>query len=102
MHVLAGMPSFSLTDVAKLRLDSISLFLVLLLLGAWGVKALWNALARDFPRLPRMTYGRALGVMTLWGLLFVIVLTMISGARELLTPGAWVKQGLTYKLKGRP
>src|SRR5262249_35186152 len=34
-----------------------------------------------------------------WGLLFVLVLTMISGARELMTPGAWEKQGLTYRLK---
>lgn len=96
------MPSFSLTDVARLRLDSISFFLGVLLLCAWGVKAIWNALAKDFPRLPRMTYGRAIGVMTLWGLLFVIVLTMISGARELMTPGAWEKQGATYRLKGQP
>jgi hypothetical protein len=32
-------------------------------------------------------------------LLFVLVLTMISGARELMTPGAWEKNGLTYRLK---
>ncbi|MEX2173364.1 MAG: hypothetical protein WD872_03320 [Pirellulaceae bacterium] len=38
-------------------------------------------------------------MVALWGLLFVIVLTMISGARELMTPGAWEKQGLTYKLR---
>jgi hypothetical protein len=31
-------------------------------------------------------------------LLFVLVLTMISGARELMTPGAWRKQGFTYTL----
>jgi len=36
--------------------------------------------------------------LTLYGLAFVIVLTMISGARELMTPGAWRKQGWTYKL----
>jgi hypothetical protein len=53
---------------------------------------------RDFPKLPRLTFFKALGVVLLWGLLFVIVLTMISGARELMTPGAWVKQGFTYKL----
>jgi hypothetical protein len=29
---------------------------------------------------------------------FGLVLTMISGARELLTPGAWDKVGATYKL----
>lgn len=27
------------------------------------------------------------------------VLTMISGARELMTPGAWEKRGATYRLK---
>jgi hypothetical protein len=27
---------------------------------------------------------------------------MISGARELMTPGAWEKQGLTYRLSGTP
>jgi hypothetical protein len=37
-------------------------------------------------------------LVALWGLLFVLVLTMISGARELMTPGAWRKQGLTYTL----
>src|SRR5262249_44341344 len=36
------------------------------------------------------------GLVALWGLLFVLVLTMISGARELMTPGAWTKHGLTY------
>ncbi|MGC4031756.1 MAG: hypothetical protein QM754_08495 [Tepidisphaeraceae bacterium] len=102
MHLLAGMPSFTLTDVAKMRLDSISLFLAILFLHAWGIKGLWNAIAADFPSLPKMTYWRAVGVMTLWGLLFVLVLTMISGARELLTPGAWEKQGMTHKLKEKP
>jgi hypothetical protein len=33
------------------------------------------------------------------GLLFYVVLTMISGARELLTPGAWEKQGTGYRLR---
>src|SRR5262249_6527655 len=31
-------------------------------------------------------------------LLSIIVLTMIAGARELMTPGAWRKDGFTYKL----
>ena len=34
-----------------------------------------------------------------WGSLFVLVLTMISGARELMTPGAWKKDGITYVLE---
>ena len=33
-------------------------------------------------------------------MLLGVVLTMIAGARELLTPGAWEKQGLQYKLAG--
>ena len=96
---LAGMPTFTLTDVARARLDTISFFLGLLLILALLVKQLWNYLGKDFQKLPRMTYPKALAAVTLWGLLFLIVLSMISGTRELLTPGAWEKQGVTYKLK---
>ena len=81
-----------------LRVQAISFFLAVLLLSGWLVKGLWNFARRDFPRLPVLSYGRALGLVGLWGLSFVIVLTMISGARELMTPGAWRKQGWTYKL----
>lgn len=95
---LAGMPSLELTDIAKLRLDSISFFLVILLLSAAGVELLWNRLARDISTLSRLSYGGALAGTVLWGLLFLFVLTMISGARELITPGAWKKVGLTYAL----
>ena len=48
--------------------------------------------------MPKLGYASALGLITLWGLIFVVVLTMISGARELLTPGAWKPQGWTYAL----
>jgi hypothetical protein len=98
----AGMPSITLTDVARMRVQTISFFLVLLLLSSLCVQLLWNRLRRDFTSLPRLTYGKALGVVVLWGLLFVLVLTMISGARELMTPGAWEKQGLTYRLTDKP
>jgi hypothetical protein len=94
----AGMPSVTLTDVARMRVQTISFFLVGLLGSAALIQLLWNYLRRDFTKLPRLNYGRALAVVVLWGLLFVVVLTMISGARELMTPGAWEKQGLTYKL----
>lgn len=93
------MPSWGLSDVAKARIDSISFFLVLVLLLALLVKLLWNYLGKDFPKLPRMTYPKALAAVVLWGFVFLLVLTMISGARELMTPGAWEKQGATYKLK---
>ncbi len=94
----AGMPSITLTDIARMRVRSISFFLVGLLLSAWFVQLLWNYLRRDFSSLPRLSYAKAFGVVVLWGLLFTLVLTMISGARELMTPGAWEKQGLTYRL----
>jgi hypothetical protein len=61
-----------------------------------------DRIRRDFVRLPVLTFGRALALVTLLGFLFVLVLTMISGARELMTPGAWVKDGLKYKLKSLP
>jgi len=101
-RALAGMPTVTLSDVARMRFQAVSFFLLVLLLCAWGVKGLWNALAADVPRLPRLTYGKALGVVALWGLLFTLILTMVSGARELMTPGAWVKQGFTYRLAEGP
>lgn len=96
----AGMPSVSLdlTEIATLRLQSISFFLLVLLLSAWVFKKLWNMLARDFPKMPILSYKGALAGTILWGLMFLFVLTMISGARELLTPGAWEKKGRTYQL----
>jgi hypothetical protein len=99
---LAGMPTVTLTDAARMRVQAISFFLVGLLVSAWLIRLLWNYLGRDFAFLPRLSYGKAVGVVVLWGLLFVLVLTMISGARELLTPGAWKKEGLTYRLNEEP
>jgi hypothetical protein len=105
---LAGMPAplptdpdqvLRLNEPVRFRLQAISFFLAGLLLCALAVRLLWNYLASDFPRLPRLSFGKALAGVLLWGLLFVVVLTMISGARELMTPGAWEKQGFTYKLK---
>jgi hypothetical protein len=78
--------------------EGISFFVVVLLACAWAVRGLWQILRKDFTALPRLTYGRSLSLILLWGFLFVVVLTMISGARELMTPGAWRKQGWTYKL----
>jgi hypothetical protein len=79
-------------------LQAISFFVVVLLVSAWAVKGLWQYLRKDMQWLPSLTYGRSLSLVVLWGLLFVVVLTMISGARELMTPGAWQKQGWTYQL----
>ena len=87
------------SDIARMRLSTISFFAVLFLLCSLAVRWIWNSLRKDFPRLPYLSFRRAVSLIALWGLLFLLVLTMISGARELLTPGAWKKDGLTYKLK---
>ncbi|MDB5352751.1 MAG: hypothetical protein JWN86_3998 [Planctomycetota bacterium] len=107
----AGMPAYTLADVprvrtlsdlARMRLDVISFFLLALLVLAAIIQAIWNGLKKDFSRLPRLSYARSLGLVALWGLLFLLVLTMISGARELMTPGAWEKVGATYRLAPDP
>jgi hypothetical protein len=97
---LAGMPSFTVTQLGQLRLQEISFFLVVFLLASWGVQRLWNYLAVDLKFLPRIGYRRSVAMMVLWGLVFVVVLTMISGARELMTPQAWEPKpnGWTHQL----
>ena len=98
----AGMPSVQLSDFAALRMQTLSFCLLVLVLCTLAVRAIWNHLARDFPSLPRLTFKAAGGVVVLWGLVFVLVLTMISGARELMTPGAWERDGLTWRLTSPP
>jgi hypothetical protein len=96
----AGMPApFTLREMAQLRLQAISFFLVVLLASAKLIQWVWNGMRSNPSRLPRLTYGKSLGLVVLWGLLFAVVLAMVSGARELMTPGAWQKQGATYRLK---
>lgn len=95
----AGMPYWTLSDLARFRFSSISFFLFGLLLAAVGFRALWNQLRRDVPRLPELGLRSALAAVLLSGLAFDLVLTLISGGRELMTPGAWVKTGTTRHLK---
>lgn len=87
-----------LTRWALDRLDTISFFLVVFLITAIGVQKIVNGLSRSVHWLPHLSYFSSLAVVFLWSLTFVIVLTMISGARELMTPGAWRKDGYTYSL----
>lgn len=109
--VHAGMPSplpievprvFQLSTPALERFQTISFFLFVFAACSTLVMFLWNYLQRDFPRFPRLTFGRAAAGVFLWGLLFVIVLTMISGARELMTPRAWEQRGYTYQIAEPP
>lgn len=96
--LFAGMPRVSLNEVAKLRLEVISFFILFFVIATLIFLLLWNGLARDFPKLPRLTFLRAFAFVAVWGGFFILVLTMISGARELMTPGAWKPDGITYKL----
>ena len=92
------MTVYDLNDVVRLRLEDISFFTVLLLVCGLGIRFLWNYLAKDFPGWPKLTFGKALSLTALLSLLMLLVLSMISGARELLTPGAWRRQGSSYRL----
>ena len=105
---MAGMPGALPEDIdtilrlsgpADARLQSISFFLAGICVATVVVKLLWNAIAKDSGWLPYLSWTKAVAVVVLWGALFVLVLTMISGARELLTPGAWKKDGITYVLE---
>ena len=88
-----------LTEDSLGRLQAISFFLMVMIVSVIAVQLLWNIIARDSQWIPRITLFKAFAVVVLWGSLFVVVLTMISGARELLTPGAWKKNGITYTLQ---
>ncbi len=104
----AGMPTVLPSDLevrweqsaeSRTRLQSISFFLVGLAASIVAVKILWNSLAASIQVLPRIDLTRAAALVVLWGLIFTLVLTMISGARELMTPGAWKQNGFTYELR---
>lgn len=60
---LAGMPSVDLTDVARMRIETLSFFLVVFLACGKGLQLLWNWLRNDFTRLPRLSYCKALGLL---------------------------------------
>ncbi|MEZ6056093.1 MAG: hypothetical protein R3C01_05245 [Planctomycetaceae bacterium] len=85
-------------DMVSARFDVISFFLLGFLIASFVMRWVWNSLRKDWPRLPEIGYRTALAGMFVWGVAALLILTMISGARELMTPGAWKKVGLTYQL----
>jgi hypothetical protein len=95
----AGMTMPVFTDVAHARLEVLSFFLFIYLTSAFVFQRIWNSLAKDFPALPPLRYRGALGALIVCGLFIYVVLTMISGARELMTPGAWARSGIHYKIR---
>jgi len=98
----AGMTSYGVDVVAGFRLEALSFFLLLLLLLSWGLKRLWNGLRGAFPSWPVLNFRWAFGLLLLFGMLIHVVLTMIAGARELMTPAAWEKDGSRYRLRAIP
>jgi len=91
------MTVYDLTDVARLRLEDISFFGLLLLIATLGIRFLWNNLTKDFIRLPRLSFLKALSLTVLLSLFMLLILVMISGAREIMTPGAWHRQSSHYR-----
>jgi hypothetical protein len=98
--LIAGMPSPALivTELGRRRLEEVSFFVVCFLLGAALFRLLWNRVQLDFAWWPRLTYFGTLGLLCVWGCLLTVVLSLISGARELMTPAAWKPNGVTYKV----
>ncbi|HEX5220289.1 MAG TPA: hypothetical protein VFZ59_12030 [Verrucomicrobiae bacterium] len=94
----AGMTVYGLRDVYRLRLEEISFFTFLFLISALALKLLWNYAFQGFAAIPRLKYLQALGLALVFGLVMLLILTMISGIREVLTPGAWRRQGTSYRL----
>ena len=83
-----------LSETASLGLQAISFFLLVVSLCALWVQGIWNALATDFPGRRPLSYKKTLGLLGLWGLIFTLVVVMISGTGELKAPGYSKKEGL--------
>jgi len=94
----AGMTVYGLNDIYRLRMEEISFFLFAFIVSALLFKWLWNVVAKDFPALPTLKFKHAAALSLTLGLGMLLILTMISGIREVLTPDAWRRQGSGYKL----
>jgi hypothetical protein len=92
-----GSPATSLTDVARRRLEVLSFFLWALVLGGVAIHRLWNRLARRGWVLA-LTARQAVLMVGLWSMGSMVVLIMVSGARELMIPGAWGRHGVVRAL----
>jgi hypothetical protein len=99
-NAVAGMPHYpTFSEIAEARLSIISFFCALYVLATLVFWLIWNSLQKDFSSMPRLPFRRAFVFVAVWAAAFILILTMISGARELMTPGAWEKSGRIYKLK---
>ncbi|MCL2623472.1 MAG: hypothetical protein FWD31_07380 [Planctomycetaceae bacterium] len=94
----AGMSSIVLTEYGVERITGLSTALFFgLAVSTLLVRYFWGLLVRDTDW-PKPTLAKSFAATFLGGLLFFLVLVMIAGSRELLTPGAWEPDGILYQL----
>lgn len=94
----AGMTVYGLRDIHRMRFEEISFFLALLVGCAFVLKLLWNHAGKGYPAVPRLKFLQAFCLALLLGCSMLLILAMISGIREVLTPEAWRHQGTSYRL----
>jgi len=94
----AGMTVYGLRDIYRLRFEEMSFFIVLFVACAVFLKLLWNHAVKGFPAIPRLKLRHSFSLALLLGFAMLLILTMISGIREVLTPEAWRRQGSSYRL----
>lgn len=94
----AGMTVYGLRDIYRLRFEEMSFFIVLFVACAVLLKLLWNHAVKGFPGIPRLKFRHSFSLALLLGFAMLLILTMISGIREVLTPEAWRRQGSSYLL----
>jgi len=94
----AGMSSIVLTEYGVERITGLSTALFFgLVVSTLLVRFFWGLLVHE-TEWPKPTLMKSFAATFLGGLLFFLVLVMIAGSRELLTPGAWEPDGILYKL----
>lgn len=101
-YACAGMPSIVLSKEVMSHFVGISTAaFVILVIAALLIRYSWNTIFSDM-QISRLSYKKSIGIAFLGGLLFLLVLVMIAGSRELLTPGAWKPRGNLYVLADAP
>ena len=94
----AGMSSIVLTEYGVELITGLSTALFFgLVVSTLLVRFFWGLLVHE-TEWPKPTLAKSFAATFLGGLLFFLVLVMIAGSRELLTPGAWEQDGILYKL----
>lgn len=99
--VQAGMSAIVLTEYGVRRITGLSTALFFgLVVSSLLVRYFWGLLVKDTDW-PKPTLLKSFAATFLGGLLFFLVLVMIAGSRELFSPGAWVPDGILYKLSSK-